>query len=181
MFFFIFIFIKKISANLLNTVIVCSLSVNYSHPLLQLKLTDFVNNFCFQKTFSSPPISALIVPSHPLIYPESEDGREYSSRKLLSHTVKQEARSQEIKQSSPTTQWIRTVSAFLPLHSLNLCIHSISLYCLFFPLADLHFRSAVTSAQTAWISPASIIVRAATSVATHESTNGAASKAGRAV
>lgn len=73
------------------------------------------------------------MPSHPLIYPESEDGREYSSRKLLSHTVKQEARLQEIKQSSPTTQWIRTVSAFLPLRSLNLCIHSISLYCLFFP------------------------------------------------
>lgn len=45
------IWIKKISVNLLNTVIVCRL-IFY---LLKLKLTDFVNNFCFQKLFPLPP------------------------------------------------------------------------------------------------------------------------------
>ena len=93
-----------------------------------------------------PPLclgaSSALIPSLPIsafwlirIYSSShlsrrKTEREYTSRKLLSHTVQEGDGVSEIKQCSLATRWMRSVclsptASLLLLHSLKLCISSV--------------------------------------------------------
>ncbi len=140
----------------------CFLSLAFCYPVTPCMYSSFpflslCQNFALIPSLAISVFWLIYLPFSPFILSSLqkkwEEEREYTSRKLLSHTVQEGDSMSKIKQCTLTTQWMRSpclspTASFLPLHSLNLSISSIpppplSLF--------LHFQSAVTLVYPAWI------------------------------
>lgn len=123
--------------------------MNYSHYLLKLRLTDFVNNFCFQKLFPLPPFLPWLC-HRILSSPRKREQEQTLQQKAVeSHCVAGSRLAGD--QTVLALYSVNTLRLCLPPTSFTKALYTFHLSSLHFFSSVLHFESAVTSAQTAWI------------------------------